>query len=115
MKAGVALIALLLITCGSCNNPFLGKPVVPLPKAKPDIDYVLGKWYEFIIFHHIYIIVIHLDKLESQQTINQLQTEMIMKQSRAIERLELIVDDLEWMLCDYDPYLCLKDQPAKIK
>ena len=58
---------------------------------------------------------IHLDKLESQQNINQLQTEMIMKQSRAIERLELIIDDLEWMLCDYDPYLCLKDQPAKIK
>ena len=67
-------------------------------------------------FHHIWNnIVTLLDKLESQQNINQLQTEMIMKQSRAIERLELIVDDLEWMLCDYDPYLCLKDQPAKIK
>ena len=67
-------------------------------------------------FHHIWnYIVTHLDKLESQQNINQLQTEMIMKQSRAIERLELIVDDLEWMLCDYDPYLCLKDKPAKIK
>ena len=53
MKAGVALIALLLITCGSCNNMFLGKPVVPLPKSKVDLDYVLGKWYEFIISSHI--------------------------------------------------------------
>ena len=50
MKAGVALIALLVVTCGSCNNLFLGKPVVPLPKPKVDLDYVLGKWYEFIIF-----------------------------------------------------------------
>ena len=56
MKAGVALIALLLITRGSCNNLFLGKPAVPLPKPKVDLDYVLGKWYEFIIFHKICLV-----------------------------------------------------------
>ena len=47
MKSGVALISLLLITCGSCNNLFIGKPPAPLPKAEKDLDFVLGKQYKF--------------------------------------------------------------------